>query len=389
MTWISITGGSSGNGSGTVSYQVAANTGPARTANITVAGKQHTVSQAVGVVCNFNLGTNSAVFNPPGGDGSFQVHASDASCTWQASTAANWILITNGANHTDSGPLTFTVAENDTPHQRSATIDIVGSGGFNGEFTVTQNHPYIAVNFDWDIFSPEIGETVTFSTDPRLEVLSWIFTSADCQGNTPVIACSGVAGECNEVEWTFPGDGPQEITLETTTGSQTKGLVVKNTGECPPYCGKDGPPDASFVITPSPALEDQEITFTDTSSGGLKILATGLTWSPASPEIGELVSLSITGQTGDVRAEWNFGENGCAGNPQIQVCSPSFSNCHDFSFKFASAGDKNVSVTVKDPSTNAILGSATQTITVQDVGSCDGVPACTYSLNPTNWKAGP
>ena len=43
-----------------------------------------------------------------------------------------------------------------------------------------------------------------------------------------------------------------------------------------PYCGKDGPPDASFVITPSPALEDQEVTFTDTSSGGLKILATGL-----------------------------------------------------------------------------------------------------------------
>ncbi len=386
VTWITITGGSSGNGSGTVSYQVAANTGAARTANITVAGKTHTVSQeATASICNYGLPTHSAVFDPPGGDGSFQVTASDTGCTWQASTAANWILITNGANHVGTSPLNFTVAENDTPHQRSATIDIVGSGGFTDHFTVTQNHPWIPVNFDWDIFSPEIGETVTFSTDPRLEVLSWTFTSADCQGNTPVITCSGVAGECNEVEWTFPGSGPQEITLETTTGSQTKGLVVKTTGECPPYCGKDGPPDASFVITPSPALEDQEITFTDTSSGGLKILATGLTWSPTSPEIGEIVHFTITGHSGDVRAEWNFGENGCGGFPQIQVCEPLYGDCLDWTFKFASGGDKTVSVTVKNPSTGAVIGSTSRTVTVQNVGSCDGVPTCTYSLNPSNW----
>ncbi len=122
------------------------------------------------------------------------------------------------------------------------------------------------------------------------------------------------------------------------------------------------------------------------SSAGPKIEATGFTWDPASPEIGQLMTLEITGHIGDIRAEWNFGENGCAGYPQIQVCEPFFSNCHDFAFKFASGGAKNVSVTVKDPNTGSTLGSISKTINVQNVGSCAGEPTCTYSLNPAQWS---
>jgi len=132
------------------------------------------------------------------------------------------------------------------------------------------------------------------------------------------------------------------------------------------------------ALTPS-------IASAENAAAGTPDLATGLTWTPTSPEIGETILFTITGHSGDIRAEWNFGENGCAGNPQIQVCSPSFSNCHDFSFKFASGGDKNVSVTVKNPSTGAVLGSATQTITVQNVGSCD----CNFNLGNNSAGFGP
>lgn len=45
VLWVTITGGSSGSGSGTVSYSVDQNTGSSRTAIITVAGKNHTVRQ--------------------------------------------------------------------------------------------------------------------------------------------------------------------------------------------------------------------------------------------------------------------------------------------------------------------------------------------------------
>jgi len=228
-----------------VSYQVAANTGPARSAIITVAGRTHTVTQAEGTACNYGLPTHSAVYDPPGGSGSFQVNTSDPNCPWQASTAANWILITNGSNHTGSGPLNYTVAANDTPHQRTATIDIYGLDGFADQFTIIQSHPWIPVNFEWDVFSPEIGETVTFTTDPRLEVLSWSFTSPDCQGNDPLITCSGIAGVCNEVEWTWAGSGPMDVTMVTTTGSQTKTVTVQNSGECPAACGGVGPDDGT------------------------------------------------------------------------------------------------------------------------------------------------
>jgi hypothetical protein len=45
-SWITVTGGASGTGSGTVTYSVAANTGSARTGTMTIAGATFTVSQA-------------------------------------------------------------------------------------------------------------------------------------------------------------------------------------------------------------------------------------------------------------------------------------------------------------------------------------------------------
>lgn len=48
VSWITITSGSSGVGSGTVGYSVAANTGPTRTGTATIAGKTFTVVQKSG-----------------------------------------------------------------------------------------------------------------------------------------------------------------------------------------------------------------------------------------------------------------------------------------------------------------------------------------------------
>jgi hypothetical protein len=48
QNWITITGGATGTGSGTVTYSLAANTGAARTGTITVQGQNFTVTQAAG-----------------------------------------------------------------------------------------------------------------------------------------------------------------------------------------------------------------------------------------------------------------------------------------------------------------------------------------------------
>ena len=49
--WVSISSGASGTGPGTVTYQVSANTGAARSANIVVAGKIHTINQSSSSSC--------------------------------------------------------------------------------------------------------------------------------------------------------------------------------------------------------------------------------------------------------------------------------------------------------------------------------------------------
>src|SRR5262249_48143556 len=59
-TFVTITGGSTGSGSGQVSYTVAANAGAAgRTATLTIAGQSYSISQAgtgQQAVCNANTG---------------------------------------------------------------------------------------------------------------------------------------------------------------------------------------------------------------------------------------------------------------------------------------------------------------------------------------------
>lgn len=195
--------------------------------------------------CTYSISPPVVIYDSPAATGSFQVTTNDPICPWYAYNNTTWIAITNGDNHTGSGPLEYAISENDTPHQRLATILVIGADGFDQHLTIVQNHPWIPVNFDFDIFSPEIGETVTFTTDPRLEVQSWSFTSPDCNGRLPTVFCSGIAGECNEIRWTWKHPGPKEITMETTTGNQTKILTVRDTGQCPEACGGVGPDDGT------------------------------------------------------------------------------------------------------------------------------------------------
>ncbi len=62
--WITVTGGSSGSGSGMVSYSVAANGGAARDGSITIAGQTFTVSQGACPYCGDGICTESCATCP-------------------------------------------------------------------------------------------------------------------------------------------------------------------------------------------------------------------------------------------------------------------------------------------------------------------------------------
>jgi len=103
--------------------------------------------------------------------------------------------------------------------------------------------------------------------------------------------------------------------------------------------------------------------------------ATDFSWVPISPEIGESVTFSVSGHTGEIVADWDFGESGCSVYPQSSVCEPGVTDCQSAAHKYSSAGLKTVTVTVKDPSTRAIIGTASHSLTVQDIGECySGAP---------------
>lgn len=133
VSWLSITSGASGQGSGAVQFTVAANADPAtRTGGVMVNGQRAQVSQAAGE-CRFELSSNATSLPQSGGNGSVDVRASSALCTWTATSDASWISINSNASGKGSAAVTFTVAPTTGP-PRTGMLTIAGQ-----HFTVTQS----------------------------------------------------------------------------------------------------------------------------------------------------------------------------------------------------------------------------------------------------------
>jgi VCBS repeat-containing protein len=135
--WIGITGGTAGSGNGTVTYDVAENTGAARSGTITVS--------AGGVLQTFTVGQAAAsgvlVIDPASRDHGAgavggQAIAVTAAVAWTAQTAQAWITITGGDSDSGDGTVTYAVDAN-AGAARSGAIAISG-GGLLRTFTVNQ-----------------------------------------------------------------------------------------------------------------------------------------------------------------------------------------------------------------------------------------------------------
>ena len=123
VSWITIQSGASGSGAGEVRFQVAANTGAARTGALTIGNRAFTVTQDVG--CSFVLTAGSANVPAAGGGGTVGVTAPPG-CVWSASApGVSWARITAGANGNGDGKVEFAVDPNTGP-ARSTTMTIAG-----------------------------------------------------------------------------------------------------------------------------------------------------------------------------------------------------------------------------------------------------------------------
>jgi len=131
VSWITMPGGDSGTGNGTVNYTIEANPGPGRTGTITIAGKTFTVNQANG--CTYNISPTNANPAAGGGSDSVSVTCSDANCAPAAtSNASSWITNVTVSGSGTTKTVNYTVTANTGP-ARTGTITIGGK-----TFTITQ-----------------------------------------------------------------------------------------------------------------------------------------------------------------------------------------------------------------------------------------------------------
>ena len=131
-SWLTVSAGGSGTGSGTVTYAATANGGPnVRTATISVNGTNFSVSQ-LGTACSFTVSPLDVVATAGGAPATVQINASSPSCTWGATADAGLQL--SSTSGTGSGSITVTVLPNPLTTSRVMHAMIAGQ-----TFTATQS----------------------------------------------------------------------------------------------------------------------------------------------------------------------------------------------------------------------------------------------------------
>jgi hypothetical protein len=170
-SWLTITSGSSGSGSGTVNYAATANSGASpQTGTLTIAGQAFTVTQA-GVNppgCIFYLDSVSAGFPDAGGPGRVGVTLGLFGCSWAVSSDSTWLTITSPSTFTGSGAVLYAVAANTTGVTRTGILTVAGQ-----TFTVTQ---VAGCSFALDVTSASVpwqGVTATVNLTASNSSCPW------------------------------------------------------------------------------------------------------------------------------------------------------------------------------------------------------------------------
>ncbi len=226
--WIGLTPTSSGTGSGSFDYTVAATPETTqRSATILIGEQTHTVTQAgrdadppPPPVCSYTLTPDDATVGAAGGTGAVQVGTASG-CAWTALSSDTWLAIEDGSTGSGPGVVRYRAAAYDGTTRRTGTMTIAGR-----TFTLTQD------GIDTSTCSYSVSP-VTF--DPCLlagSVTTQVQTTANCPwtvtSTAPWLSIDGAAARtgAGDVRMTFPSnyaaprEGVIEIRWPTTTAGQ-------------------------------------------------------------------------------------------------------------------------------------------------------------------------
>jgi hypothetical protein len=119
--WVSIAEGRSGSGNGAVRLLVDANSGPARAATLTIAGKPFALSQTG---CSTSI--KPTWYDAGRGPDDIRIKVSAAAgCSWVTTNSAPWVTVAAGASGSGDGTVRLLVEAN-AGAARSTTLEIAG-----------------------------------------------------------------------------------------------------------------------------------------------------------------------------------------------------------------------------------------------------------------------
>ena len=319
-SWINILSGSTGTSTGTVSYSVSANpTINSRTGAVTIAGLTFTVQQD-GLPCTYSVSPSTRNHGYAGSSNIFTV-SSPTGCAWSLLTTSVWINFTGVTNSTGSNSVTYSVAANRTPVQRTGTVAVVDQ-----TFTVSQ------------------------SAAPCIYDLTPTNRLHGFAGSTGLVTVTitSLYGNC---DW-FVNNTNSWITITANpsgNGSGTFGYTVASNPNATPRTGSFAVWDQGFTVLQNPAPCSYSLTPTSSSPG-------------ADPETNVVTVTAVGG------CAWGVTNT----NSWITIALPT-----------NGVGSGTVTyITVANPAMigrTGVVSIAGQNFTVrQDAATC------TYKLSPTN-----
>jgi hypothetical protein len=234
-SWITVTSGATGSGSGTVTLTVASNAGSQRTGTATIAGRTFTVNQAAPPStpsCTYDLNPSDQSVPSLGGAAAVNVVAGTG-CAWTAASQASWITIANGASGSGNGTVSLTIALN-LGAERAGTVVIAGR-----THTVTQASGLLPCSYSLDSTEATSG---TSGGTIQVAVTAGLTCTWQAQSHAPwITVASGANGLAN---------GTVRLTVAANGGGQRSGTVTI-AGQTFTITQAPAPASCTYSLTPT------------------------------------------------------------------------------------------------------------------------------------------
>jgi RHS repeat-associated protein len=221
--WITITGGATGVGNGTVSFAAQANNGGSRTGAISVRGQVFTITQ-----CGYALSLASVDLGELGGTRSIAVlMAAGCSLPWSAVSDSSWIQIVSGASGVGPGAVTIRIhGYTECDGFRQGNLTIAGR-----TVTVTQTGP-IEPCCTQPRFCPGSGDRLQFTAPDQSAIGAGTGgLTARYFSNTTLSGQPAVERADPVVNFNWAGDGPDKSLPEDRFSARWDGKLAAPSSE--------------------------------------------------------------------------------------------------------------------------------------------------------------